>query len=48
LFPVAGRVVMVIDRFSGSGFLALPVGLALNDEFVGRGLQPVHRRLREE
>src|SRR5271163_764358 len=30
------------------GVLPLPVGLALDDEFVGRGLQPVHGRLSQE
>jgi hypothetical protein len=33
---------------TGSGFLALPVGLAFDDEFVGGRLQPVHRGLGQQ
>jgi hypothetical protein len=37
-----------IDRLGDGGFLALPVRLALDDEFVGGRLQSVHRELGEQ
>ena len=37
-----------IGRLGEAGFLALPVGLAFDDEFVGGRLQPVHGGLGEE
>src|ERR1700693_5713238 len=37
-----------IDRLGDGGFLALPVRLALDDEFVGGRLQSVHRGLGEQ
>ena len=40
---------MVVNGLVGdAGFLALPVGLAVEDEFVGCGLEAVDRGLCEE
>jgi hypothetical protein len=40
--------VVRIGRLGDGGFLALSVGLAFDDEFVGGGLEPVHRGLGQE
>lgn len=42
VLAVGGQVV------GDGGLLALPIGLAVEDEFVGCGLEPVDRGLREE
>ncbi len=47
---IAGLARSVKRAVAGAdgGLLALPVGLAVEDEFVGGGLEPVDRGLREQ